>query len=56
MAFKPTHLRRESCLPLYILCVELLHVTYNQGNKYMETCRTILCINICNVFHKGVTG
>ena len=28
------------------------HNTCNQGNKYMEMCRTI---NICNVFHKGVT-
>ena len=31
------------------------HNTCNRGNKYMEMCRTILCINICNVFHKGVT-
>ena len=30
--------------------------TCNQGNKYMEMCTTILCINICNVFHKRVTG
>ena len=22
------------------------HKTFNQGNKYMEMCRTILCINI----------
>ena len=33
-----------------------LHNTCNQGNKYMEMCRTISCINICNVFHKGVRG
>ena len=32
------------------------HNTCNQGNKYMEMGRTILCINIYNVFHKGVTG
>ena len=32
------------------------HNTCNQGNKYMEMCRTILCINISNVFHKGVTS
>ena len=24
------------------------HNTCNQGNKYMEMYRTILCINICN--------
>ena len=28
------------------------HKTCNQGNKYMEMCRTILCINICNLFHE----
>ena len=33
-----------------------LHNTCKQGNKYMKMCRAILCINICNVFHKGVTG
>ena len=32
------------------------HKTCNQGNKYMEMCRTILCINICNLFHEGVIG
>ena len=30
------------------------HKTYNQGNKYMEMCRTILYINMCNLFHEGV--
>ena len=30
------------------------HETCNQENKYVEMCRTILCINICNLFHKGV--
>ena len=30
--------------------------TCNQGNKYMEMCRTILCINICNLFdHTGLS-
>ena len=33
-----------------------LHKTCNQVNKYMLMCRTILCINICNVFHEGVRG
>ena len=33
-----------------------LHKTCNQGNKYMEMCRTIVCINICNLFHEGVRG
>ena len=32
------------------------HKTCNQGNKYLEMCRTILCINICNLFHEGVRG
>ena len=32
------------------------HKTCNQGNKYMEMCRTILCINICNLFHEGKRG
>ena len=32
------------------------HKICNQGNKYMEKCRTILCINICNLFHEGVRG
>ena len=32
------------------------HKTRNQGNKDMEMCRTILCINICNSFHEGVRG
>ena len=26
------------------------HKACNQGNKYMLMCRTILCINICNLF------
>ena len=33
-----------------------LHKTCNQGNKYMEMCRTILCINIRNLFREGVRG
>ena len=33
-----------------------LHKTCNQGNKYMEMCGTILCINICNLFHEVVRG
>ena len=33
-----------------------LHKTCNQGNKYIEMCRTILGINICNLFHEGVRG
>ena len=32
------------------------HDTCNQGNKYMEMCTTILCINIYNLFHEGVRG
>ena len=32
------------------------HKTCNQRNIYMEMCRTILCINICNLFHAGVRG
>ena len=32
------------------------HKTSDQGNKYMEMCRTILCINICYLFHEGVRG
>ena len=32
------------------------HKTCNQGNKYMEMCRTILCINTSNLFHEGVRG
>ena len=32
------------------------HKTCNQGNKCMVMCRTILCINICNLFHTGVRG
>ena len=28
--------------------------TCNQGNKYMEICRTILCISVCNLFREGV--
>ena len=30
------------------------HKTCNQGNKYMVMCRTILFINIRNLFHEGV--
>ena len=30
------------------------HNTCNQGNKYMEICRTILCTNIWNLFYEGV--
>ena len=33
-----------------------LHKTCTQGKKYMEICRTISCINICNLFHEGVRG
>ena len=33
-----------------------LHNTSNQGNIYIETCRTILCINICKLFHEGERG
>ena len=29
--------------------------TCNQGNKYMEMCRTILCINIFNLFHEVIS-
>ena len=32
------------------------HKACNQGNKYMLMCRTILCINICNLFLEGVRG
>ena len=32
------------------------HKTCDQGNKYMEMSRTILCINKCNLFHEGVRG
>ena len=32
------------------------HKICNQENKYMEMCRTILRINICNLFHEEVTG
>ena len=32
------------------------HKTRNQANKYMEMCRTILCINICNLFHEVERG
>ena len=32
------------------------HKTCNQGNKYIEMCRTKLGINICNLFHEGVRG
>ena len=32
------------------------HKTCNQGNKYMVMCKTIVCINICNLFHEGVRG
>ena len=45
-----------------IACLQALlmglrsHKTCNQGNKYMEMCRTILCINICNLFNEGVRG
>ena len=39
------------------LLIELRsHKTCNQGNKYMEMCRTILYINICNLFYEGVRG
>ena len=41
---------------LALLKVLRSHNTCNQGNKYMEMCRAILCINMCNVFYKGVTG
>ena len=42
---------------LLALLMELRsHKTCNQGNKYMEMRRTILCINICNLFHEGVRG
>ena len=30
------------------------HKTCNQGHKYVKMCRTILCINICNLFNEGV--
>ena len=33
-----------------------LHKTCKKGNKYMEMCGTILCINISNLFHEGVRG
>ena len=32
------------------------HNTCNKGNKYMEKCRTILYINIFNLFHEAITG
>ena len=32
------------------------HKTCNQGNKYMVMCRTILYINISNLFYEGVRG
>ena len=42
-----------ACFPALLMGLRL-HRTCNQGNKYMVMCRTILCINICNLFHEGV--
>ena len=42
-----------ACFPALLMGLRS-HKTCNQGNKYMEMCRTILCINICNLFHDSV--
>ena len=41
---------------LALLMGQRSHKTCNQGNKYMVMCRTIVCINICNLLHEGVRG
>ena len=44
---KDMNMAKIACF-LSLLMGLRLHNTCNQGNKYMEMCRTILCINICN--------
>ena len=51
-----TQLFTEIACFLALLMGLRLHKKCNQGNKYMEMCRTILCINICNLFHEEVRG
>ena len=45
----------NACVPALLMGLRS-HKTCNQGNKYMVMCKTILCINICNLFHEGVRG
>ena len=37
-----------------LLIDQLSHTTCNKENKHIEICRTILCINICHLFHEGI--
>ena len=38
MAFKPTYVRRKSCLPLYILCIEVLLTETKTLNTHFRKC------------------
>ena len=50
-----TNVAKIACFPALLMELRS-HKTCNQGNKYMEMCRTILCTIICNLFHEGVRG